>query len=141
MKINCFEDIQAWQKAQDPAVYICQNFQQIKDFSFKDQIFHASVSVSNNIAEGFDRDSDNEFKRFLYIARGSNSEVKSMLYLAVRLGYLTEIQFNEGVELSKSTAKLINGFITYLRRKNKHYNRAALRTSCPGTRTNRLGTN
>ncbi len=114
MKINCFEDIQAWQKAQDLAVFIYQNFKETKDFSFKDQICRAAVSVSNNIAEGFDRDSDTEFKRFLFIARGSNSEVKSMLYLSLRLGYLSDERFEEGMLLCKKTGTLINGFIAYL---------------------------
>jgi four helix bundle protein len=115
MKINAFEDIQAWQKAQDLAVFIYKNFGSIKDFSFKDQICRASVSVSNNIAEGFDRDTDKEFIRFLMIARASNSEVKSMLYLAKRLEYIQENTFQEGIELNVYIGRLINKFITYLK--------------------------
>jgi four helix bundle protein len=90
MKIQKFEDIIAWQKAQDLAVIIYKSFEKSKDFGFKDQIQRASVSISNNIAEGFDRMNDKEFVRFLYIAQASCSEVKSMLYLATRLNYLDE---------------------------------------------------
>lgn len=115
MKINTFEEIQSWQKAQDLAVFIYQNFGGIKDFSFKDQICRASVSVSNNIAEGFDRDTDKEFIRFLMIARASNSEVKSMLYLAKRLNYLDENKFKEGIDFCVHIGRLINKFITYLK--------------------------
>ncbi len=68
MIIQKFEDIIAWQKAQDFAVNIYSNFKELKDFGFKDQICRAVVSVSNNIAEGFERNSDAEFKRFLYIS-------------------------------------------------------------------------
>ncbi|MDT8887748.1 four helix bundle protein [Aquirufa sp. LEPPI-3A] len=60
----------------------------INDFGLKNQIQRASLSISNNIAEGFERGSDRDFKRFLYIAQGSCSEVKSMLYVATRLNYL-----------------------------------------------------
>jgi four helix bundle protein len=58
MAFNKFEDIIGWQKAQDLAVFVYGNFGTSKDFSFKDQICRASVSVSNNIAEGFDRGTD-----------------------------------------------------------------------------------
>ncbi|MFK7951703.1 MAG: four helix bundle protein [Ekhidna sp.] len=85
MGIEKFEDLVAWQKAQDLAVNIYSNFNQNKDFGFREQIQRASVSISNNIAEGFDRSSNADFSRFLYISLASTSEVKSMLYLAVRL--------------------------------------------------------
>ena len=115
MKINAFEEIQSWQKAQDLAVFIYQFFGNIKDFSFKDQICRAAVSISNNIAEGFDRDTDREFIRFLMIARASNNEVKSMLYLAKRLNYIDEEKFKEGIDLFIHIGRLINKFITYLK--------------------------
>jgi four helix bundle protein len=84
LRIQKFEDIIAWQKAQDIAVEIYSVFKNNKDFGFRDQIYRAAVSISNNIAEGFDRSSDAEFVRFLYISLGSCSEVKSMLYLSVK---------------------------------------------------------
>jgi four helix bundle protein len=56
MNIERFEKIIAWQKAQDLAVEIYSNFRITKDYSFKDQICRASISISNNIAEGFDRE-------------------------------------------------------------------------------------
>ena len=60
-----------------------------KDFSFRDQIKRVSVSISNNIAEGFERNSNADFSRFLYFALASNSEVRSMLYLSIRLDFLS----------------------------------------------------
>jgi len=65
MAIQRFEDIIAWQKAQDLAVEIYNVFQTSRDFGFRDQICRAVVSISNNIAEGFDRSFDADFKRFL----------------------------------------------------------------------------
>lgn len=80
MKINRFEDLIAWQKSQDYAIEIFKLFKESKEFSFKDQIFRASVSISNNIAEGFDRNSSKEFQRFLFIALASNSETRSFIF-------------------------------------------------------------
>ena len=74
MKILKFEDLIAWQKGQDLAVSIYKAFEESRDYGFKDQIQRASVSVSNNIAEGFDRGSQKEFIRFLYISISSCSE-------------------------------------------------------------------
>jgi four helix bundle protein len=78
MRIERFEDIMAWQKAKDLSVAIYRLFETIKDFGFKDQIQRASVSVMNNIAEGFERKGNKEFAYFLYIAKGSCGEVRSM---------------------------------------------------------------
>ncbi len=88
MVIQKFEDIIAWQKAQSLAVELYDTFQDLRDYSFKDQVLRAAVSISNNIAEGFDRSSDADFARFLYMAAGSASETKSMIYLAERLKYI-----------------------------------------------------
>jgi four helix bundle protein len=85
MGIARFEDIIAWQKAKELTVQIYTLYENSKDFGFKDQIQRASVSVMNNIAEGFERKSNKEFKQFLYIAKGSCGEVRSMLIIANEL--------------------------------------------------------
>ena len=119
MTIIKFEDIIAWQKAQDLCVEIYLIFQNSNDFGFKNQIQRASVSVSNNIAEGFDRMSDKEFVRFLYIALGSCSEVKSMLYLSSRLNYLSQHQSDELVIKANEVGRIIRGLIKSISQKNK----------------------
>jgi four helix bundle protein len=112
MKIHRFEDIIAWQRAQNLAVNVYAQFKDNKDWDFRNQICRASVSISNNIAEGFDRSSNADFRRFLYISLASCSETKSMLYLAQRLNYLnrdvTAILMNQSVEVSKILNGLIN---------------------------------
>ncbi len=120
MKIQKFEDIIAWQKAQDLAVVIYNAFKSSKDFGFRDQIQRASVSISNNIAEGFDRMSDKEFVRFLYIAQASCSEVKSMLYLANRLNYLDAETTRKFVDNANEIGKIIRGLIKSIIPKNKN---------------------
>ncbi len=93
MRIERFEDIKAWQKAKDLSVAIYRLFEASKDFGFKDQIQSASVSVMNNIAEGFERKGNKEFSYFLYVAKGSCGEVRSMLILAKELGKINENDF------------------------------------------------
>jgi four helix bundle protein len=111
MAIQKFEEIIAWQKAQELAVEIYNEFGNSKDYGFKDQLTRAAVSISNNIAEGFDRSSDADFSRFLYIALASCSEVKSMLYLAEKLKYLTIKSRDLLIEKAIEISKIINGLI------------------------------
>jgi four helix bundle protein len=85
MKIERFEDIIAWQKSKELSVQVYGLFENSKDYGFKDQILRASVSVMNNIAEGFERRGNKEFRHFLYIAKGYCGEVRSILYLAKEL--------------------------------------------------------
>ena len=114
MTIQKFEDIIAWQKAQDLATEIYQSFGILNDFAFRDQITRAAISISNNIAEGFDRKSDKEFARFLHIALGSTSELRSMLYLGERLRYIQNGHSKKLIEKSIEISKLIRGFIKAL---------------------------
>ena len=76
---NRFEEIIVWQKARELASEIYKCLRECRDYSFKDQLQRALVSIMNNIAEGFERKGNKEFKRFLFIAKGSSAEVRSML--------------------------------------------------------------
>lgn len=115
MKISRFEEIYAWQKAKTLSVHIYLAFEANKDFGFRDQVQRAPVSVMNNIAEGFERQTNREFKQFLYIAKGSCAEVRSMLYLAEELKYLEKtIQVKLGDEAVEVT-KILNGLIKSLK--------------------------
>ena len=87
MLIEKFEDIISWQKAKEMTKIIYAELSSCKDFGFRNQIERASVSIMNNIAEGFERKSNKEFKQFLFIAKGSCGEVCSMLCLGKELEY------------------------------------------------------
>lgn len=115
MGIQKFEDLIAWQKAQDLAVEIYKLFSNLKDFGFKDQICRAVISVSNNIAEGFDRSSNADFNRFLHFSIASCSEVKSMLHIAERLKYISDDQKNEFLDKSNEVSMIIRGLIKSLK--------------------------
>ena len=94
--IKRFEDLEVWQRG-------CQSAKDVyavthkgtfsKDFGLRDQIRRASVSVPSNIAEGYERESPGDYKRFLLIAKGSCGEVRTQLYLALMLGYLNEEEY------------------------------------------------
>jgi four helix bundle protein len=114
MTINSFEEIIAWQKAKELTLAVYTQFKTSRDFGFKDQIQRASVSIMNNIAEGFERRGDREFGRFLYIAKGSCAELRSMLYLAKELNYICEDDFQKNLLLSKEISRMIKGFIKTL---------------------------
>lgn len=111
MAIQKFEDIIAWQKAQDFAVAIYFHFNKLTDWGFKDQICRAVVSISNNIAAGSDRNSNTEFIRFLNISLASCSEVRSMLHLAFRLNFLSNEQQEQLLKQSIEITKIITGLI------------------------------
>jgi len=115
MAIQKFEDILAWQKAQDFTVDIYSFFGKLKDFSFKDQICRATISVSNNIAEGFDRQSSKEFTRFLFYALGSCSEIKSMIYLAFRLNYCDQATHQSLLQKVIEISRIIQGLINSMK--------------------------
>ena|SRR5690606_22584978 len=111
MNITRFEDILVWRKAQDIAEKVYSKFSTCKDFGFRDQITRATVSISNNIAEGFERRTNLDFKRFLYYALGSNSELRSMLYLSVRLNFMSKEESNVLIDDSNEISKMLYGLI------------------------------
>ncbi|MCK4225689.1 four helix bundle protein [candidate division WOR-3 bacterium] len=119
--IEKFEDIEAWKKARELAkktYYLIESGVFAKDWSLKDQVRRASISIMSNIAEGYGRRTDKEFTQFLYIALGSVFESQSQLYLACDLSYINEAEFNDIYSKSEEVKKLIGGFIKYLRKNN-----------------------
>ncbi|MBI5403196.1 MAG: four helix bundle protein [Ignavibacteriae bacterium] len=114
MVIEKFEDIISWQKSKSLTVELYKILDGNKDNNFKWQILRASVSIMNNIAEGFERKTNKEFTQFLYVAKGSAAEVRSMLYLALELKYITDEQYNKLFNEVIIISKLISNFIKTL---------------------------
>ena len=114
MRIEKFEDILSWQKSKNLAVFVYETFKDNRDYGFKDQIQRAVVSISNNIAESYERRSNKEFKQFLYVAKGSCREVRSMAYIAVGLKYLNDGNFEKINSDSLEVSKLLSGLIKVL---------------------------
>lgn len=117
--IERFEDIEAWKKARELArdVYALSSDGPLaRDFGLRDQIRRAAVSVMSNIAEGFERGGDVEFRRFLCIAKGSAGEVKAQLYVALDAGMISQDVFDSLYNRAAETGNLIGGFMRYLGR-------------------------
>jgi len=114
MKFDRFEEIIAWQKSRYLSKEIYLLFENSKDYSFKDQIQRATVSIMNNIAEGYERRTNNEFKHFLYIAKGSCGEVRSMLALALELNKINKADFDKFYKQSEEISKMLSGLIKTL---------------------------
>ena len=119
MKIEHFEDIEAWKESRILVREIYFILKEVKDFSFRDQIQRAALSIMTNIAEGFDRGTNRGFIQFLVIARGSASEVRSLLYAGTDIGYFDEPTFVKLYERCIKLTNLINGFIRYLRNSDR----------------------
>lgn len=122
MRIECFEDFTAWQEARKLATEIYQATRQgafARDFGLANQIQRAAVSVMSNIAEGYERNSDNEFSRFLAIAKGSCAEVRSQLYIAYDIGYLEDEDFQQLMRQAESVGRLVAALRNSVERRKK----------------------
>lgn len=116
-KFNSFEEIIAWQKARELnlEIYKVTNGPELaKDFALRDQLRKSIISVSSNIAEGFERETKSEFKRFLYISKASVGELRSQLYLSFDLNYISKDKFEELYQSATDISKMLSGLIKYL---------------------------
>lgn len=116
---NRFEDINAWQTARELTreVYLMSGQSGFaKDFALRDQIRRAAISISSNIAEGFERNRNREFYHFLRIAKGSAGELRSQLYAAVDLGYTDRPTFDVVYNLAVRVSREISNLMSYLAR-------------------------
>lgn len=118
MKIERFEDIEVWKLSREliKSIYrITESDKFCRDFDLKRQIRRASISIISNISEGFERRSNKEFVQFLFIAKGSAGEVRSQLYIAYDLDYVSINDLEELKKRIEIISKSLSGFIKYLR--------------------------
>ncbi len=121
-KVTCFEDLIAWQRARELAQCISLLIKSgplAGDFIFKDQIRRSAISIPANIAEGFERDGNKEFVKFLSIAKGSAGELRSHLILARDQECISSSEYNTTEVLLLETSRLIGGLMNYLKRTEK----------------------
>ena len=117
-----FEDLEVWKLARALTTDVYRlvavgDF--ARDYGLKDQICRAAVSIMSNIAEGFERKSDKSFQQFLTIAKGSAGEVRSQLYVALDLAYITEEQFQETSANLLCICRMLTSMIQYLSPHNR----------------------
>lgn len=122
MKVEKFEDLVAWQKARELARSIYAATRQeafARDYGLCGQIQRASVSIMSNIVEGFERTSTADFHHYLVMAKASCAEVRSQLYLALDIGYITEPEFGRLQDQAQEVARLIGGLRVSIERRMK----------------------
>lgn len=116
-KIEKFEDILAWQKGRELTQRVYRATRQgefAKDFALREQIRRAVISITSNIAEGFERDGSKEFIQYLSHSKGSCGEVRSQLYVALDEAYLSHSQWQDLHDRCLEISRLLDGFAKYL---------------------------
>ncbi|WP_299058912.1 four helix bundle protein [uncultured Polaribacter sp.] len=119
--IRKFEDLKIWQlarKLSQQIILISKTTDLKNDYRFKDQIKASSGSIMDNIAEGFERDGNLEFRQFLSIAKGSAGETRSQSYRLFDSEYISEEQLKSLIIECESLSKRIANFIGYLNKKD-----------------------
>jgi len=122
MKITRFEDLDCWQEAVALATQIYEISNEgrfAKDFGFRDQLRWVAVYIPSNIAEGKERETVNEFIRFLYIAKGSAGELRTQLVIAENIGYLSHDRAGELREKAEKISGRIANLIKALKARRK----------------------
>ena len=115
--IRRFEELKVWKKARELAALVytltrSENFRE--DMNLSNQMRDCCVSVMANVAEGFSRNSDKEFRRFLFIAKGSGAELQSHSYVALDQKYLNLKDFEKLYENADHTCRMLSNLIKYL---------------------------
>lgn len=111
MAYQSFEDLEVWKRSCRQAVDVYRTLEPSKRYSLKDQMERSSLSVPSNIAEGQERDYDGDFVRFLRIAKGSNGELRTQMYVAAELGLLEKEKSREMIGESKQISSMLQGLI------------------------------
>ncbi len=117
--MKTFEELPIYQKSKELCLvlYRLKNQKYLRDYGFKDQLQRASISVLNNIAEGFERGSDKDFIKFLYYSKGSIGEIRSLLNVAVELEYISLSEYEKLKMDCLDISKQLSNFIKYLSQK------------------------
>src|SRR5947199_537465 len=109
MAYQSFEDLEVWQRGCRLLVSIFQTFDGCKNFTLKDQIGRASLSIPCNIAEGSERGSTKDFAHFLNYSKESCGELRTQVYIARKLKLLPKATFETFVSETKEVSKMLEG--------------------------------
>jgi four helix bundle protein len=118
-KFQRFTELEVWEYSKTLASDIYRKTSEgpfNRDWSLRDQMRKAAVSIPSNIAEGFERGGTGEFINFLSIAKGSNGELITQLYIAYDIGYLSKEDYENLVQRAQKIGKMLGGFMKYLKK-------------------------
>jgi four helix bundle protein len=127
MAFQSFEDLEVWQRACRHAVDVFETFATCRNFTMQEQVQRSALSVPSNVAEGYERNSNKEFVRFLNIAKGSCGELRTQIYIARKLKFLSTINFERLVAESKAISKMLHGLAKAVGKRTPPKPRGAVR--------------
>src|SRR5215212_4278067 len=109
MAFQSFEDLEVWQRGCLLAVDVFKTFAKCRNFTMQDQVQRAALSVPSNVAEGYERNSNKEFTRFLKIAKGSCGELRTQLYISRKLDFIDKPDLDRLIGESKQVSPMLHG--------------------------------
>lgn len=109
MPLHHFEELEVWKRSSRLAVSVLELIEPVKLYALRDQMARCCISVPSNIAEGAERESDREFRRFLAISKGSAGELRTQLYIGIRAGCFPAEAAQPLVEEAKQISSMIEG--------------------------------
>lgn len=117
MGYRSFEDLEVWKQSCRLAVRIYRELKDCRDYGLKDQMTRAAVSIPSNIAEGAERDSKQEYMRFIHIAKGSAAELRTQIYIAGEIGVLEKSTTAELADELKHISATLQSIVNTLKRR------------------------
>ena len=112
-----FEDLEVWKRSAALSAEIYLELTELKDFGFRDQITRSGLSISSNIAEGFERNSDKETLNFLNYSKGSAGELRSQIYIGIKIGNLPPEKGRYWINEVTEISKMLYGLMQSIRNK------------------------
>jgi len=109
-----FEDLEVWKHSSQLSVGIYKEFSTLKDYGFKDQITRSGLSIPSNIAEGFGRVGDKEKRNFLNYAKGSCAELRTQIYIGIKIGYIDSSIGKTWIAETQEISAMLTGLMKYL---------------------------
>jgi len=113
--VTRFESLDAWQRSAALSVNVFRELNELRDFGFGDQITRSSLSISSNIAEGFERASQKEIANFLNYAKGSAGELRSQIYVGIKIGYIENETGKAWLKEANKISKMLYALIKSVR--------------------------
>jgi four helix bundle protein len=110
-KVGKLEDLRVWQEGMRLAVKIYRALNACRDYGLRDQMQRSAVSIPSNMAEGYERNTNKDFVHFLYTAKGSCSELRTQIYLAVEIGVFDKATGNELLESTRKIFAMLHNYI------------------------------
>ena len=117
-----FEDLDVWKRSAGLSADIYIELKQLKDYGFKDQITRSGLSIPSNIAEGIERKSDKETLNFLSYAKGSCGELRTQIYIGIKIGYVSKDKGNQWITKTKEISAMLIGLMNSINTKQDNGN-------------------